>query len=485
MARIDPERAQLVVRLVYDGPAQAGKTTSLRALAQSLGTQIFSAAEEDGRTLYFDWVDYVGGLFEGMPIRCQIVSAPGQTVLENRRRMLLATADAVVFVVDSLPERMPDNRRSYAILREIASQQRVAVGIVIQANKRDLRDAISLDDLRDAFGSGLSLAMTEAVAERGEGVRETFVLAIRLALDRVRALWADGLLDARAPEVESGDQLLAMIVEEERKTSGVVFDVEGETAVTPHVTEHVASDESSPRPPDASIPPGLVWPPVQGRVIVHEAARHTISIARDDAGTWRGVSTTGGWQISSPAAASFPDLEQGREALIAWARWHVAATSRLSPERAIVLAPSVAGEWRLWQIVRASRTLRDLCREAVRMRGRAAGEKLFEIIDLRAQANEVLVESGIAGRVTLEVIAQSANGAPVYAGGADYPPPAQPVRAEHDAAFVEHELLASLRDELAAAPDRLSDLLASIESAAALRGRTDTALRLRRGLLNT
>ena len=103
MARIDPDRTQIVIRLVYDGPAKAGKTTSLRRLAQSLGVSMFSAPEEEGRTLYFDWLDYVGGLYEGMPIRCQVVSAPGQQVLESRRRLLLQSADAVVFVADSRP----------------------------------------------------------------------------------------------------------------------------------------------------------------------------------------------------------------------------------------------------------------------------------------------------------------------------------------------------------------------------------------------
>ena len=78
MALLDPQRQCIVLRAIYDGPAFAGKTTNLRALAESLGSKIYSGEEADGRTLYFDWVDYVGGLFEGLPIRCQIVGVPGQ-----------------------------------------------------------------------------------------------------------------------------------------------------------------------------------------------------------------------------------------------------------------------------------------------------------------------------------------------------------------------------------------------------------------------
>lgn len=478
MARIDPERGHLVVQLVYDGPAQAGKTTSVRALARSLGTQVVSGEEAEGRTLYFDWLDYVGGLFEGMPIRCQIVSAPGQAVLEGRRRRLLESADAVVFVADSQPERMAENLRSYTILREIASREQIAVGIVMQANKRDVPDAMPLDALRDALGGPVSLAITESIAERGEGVRETFVLAIRFALDRVRALWAEGRLDRLPPNYENAQQLLAAMKEHERQSE------ESLVVMDPEPTPAIAAD-AGPRPPDASIPAGLVWPPVQGRIIVHEAARHTIRVARRDDGSWHGV-LAGGWQISSPAEAVYSDLESGREALIAWARWHAATITRLSPERAIVLAPAAPGEWRLWQIVHTSRTLLDLCREAVRTHGRAAGEKVFEIIDLRAQAFESLVRPGLVDRISLELVAVSPNGAPVYAGPATFPPRGDDRDAAHDEpSIVESELLPALRNELAHVPDHLPELLASIEAEAARQGRGGTAYVLRRGLLNT
>src|SRR5262245_233839 len=103
MATYDAERGAIVVRIVYDGAALAGTTTTLQALARGFGRPIFSGDEAHGRTLHFDWVDFVGGRFEGSPIRCQLVSVPGQAALAARRRLLLETADAVVLVVDSTP----------------------------------------------------------------------------------------------------------------------------------------------------------------------------------------------------------------------------------------------------------------------------------------------------------------------------------------------------------------------------------------------
>ena len=57
MAVLDVDRNAVVIRIVYDGPPHAGKTTSLRALAGSLGQTLYSPAEQAGRTLFFDWMD--------------------------------------------------------------------------------------------------------------------------------------------------------------------------------------------------------------------------------------------------------------------------------------------------------------------------------------------------------------------------------------------------------------------------------------------
>jgi len=81
VAILDSGNNAVVIRVVYDGAPLAGKTTSVGALGQGLGAAVVSPAEIGGRTLYFDWLDYTGGLFEGHRIRCQIVSAPGQARL--------------------------------------------------------------------------------------------------------------------------------------------------------------------------------------------------------------------------------------------------------------------------------------------------------------------------------------------------------------------------------------------------------------------
>src|ERR1700754_2058795 len=126
MAVLDPARNEIVIRVVYDGPPEAGKTTSLRALAASLARPAVSPEEDlHGRTRWFDWMEYLGGRFEGCQIRCQIVSVPGQRELAARRRRVVAGADVVVFVADSA---VSETHRTVAYLQELRAMLEVTPG---------------------------------------------------------------------------------------------------------------------------------------------------------------------------------------------------------------------------------------------------------------------------------------------------------------------------------------------------------------------
>ena len=153
MAILDTTANEIVIRVLYDGPPEAGKTTSMRALATSFGqTSVTPEEDAGGRTQWFDWMEYVGGRFEGCRIRCQIVSVPGQRELGHRRRTLLASADVVVFVGDSTPARYGVSLEYLAELRELLPRDAAPIGIVFQANKRDAPGVAPLDDVRAHLG---------------------------------------------------------------------------------------------------------------------------------------------------------------------------------------------------------------------------------------------------------------------------------------------------------------------------------------------
>ncbi len=498
MAQVDPERSRIVIRLVYDGPAWAGKTTSLRHLAKSLGSPVFSGEEADGRTLHFDWVNYVGGLFQGLPIRCQIVGVPGQRVLERRRRLLLETADAVVFVADSRPGQMSENLHAFALLNEVLRDASPPVAVVVQANKRDLAGAVSLEELREGLGGGPSLAMTESVAERGEGIRETFVLAVRLALDRARALWNSRDLLSERPAIDSGQSLLTAMLSAEGDGSQPLTPSSspvGESAAAdelPPIVDPPAVGEQNhggtqrgPWIPDPSVPAGLVWPPVNGRVTVHEATRGTMTLTRSPSGDW--IGSLNSWRLLSPVQALYFDLEEGRQALIGWARWHTAAGAILSPSRAIVLTLAAPNAWRLWQIVGGERTLRDTCRELVTRSDQAVGEALFRIIDLRLRAQRDFVSSGWLAAVDLQTVGASEVGEPMFTGFAPFSTelPRVGVASHFDELrLIEEELGPALKSELSLSPARLPGVLAGVQLAAAAKERRHVADAIRKTLLS-
>ncbi len=353
MAVLDPERNAVVIRIVYDGPPHAGKTTSVRSLGRSLMRSVDTPLEAAGRTMFFDWMEYTGGLFEGHQIRCQIVSVPGQPDLADRRRALLESADVVVFVADtsdgeSVARSVEHVRQMVEILRTAA----LPVGVIVQANKRDLPDAVPRDEIRRALGDDFArTVLTESVAEDGVGIRETFVLAVRLALDRIRELMARGELPRGRPSVDTAEDLLSVLEALPPPAAPVVAeDIESALAAA------VAAQR--PRLPDPRVPSGAIWPPVEGRMVLHEATAGDLSIHRVGDGAWiAGMGS--GWRVHSAASAEFPQFDDGRQALLAWARVHATHADLLSPSRCVVLAEAAHDTWRLWQIVKLTPSLRS------------------------------------------------------------------------------------------------------------------------------
>jgi signal recognition particle receptor subunit beta len=382
MPTIDKERGVLIVRVVYDGPPLSGKTTTLRALAESLGVGITSPEEKDGRTLFFDWVEYVGGLFEGRQIRCQIVSVPGQKELASRRRKLLESADAVVMVADTREAEIED---AYALLRDLlpwCRSQSPPVGVVIQANKRDAPDRVPRAAIHAEFERIAPLALIDTVATTGEGVREAFVFAVRLALDRVRVLANSKNLREGRPDADSADELLLQM--QPLSVAPVTWSDYADSAAPPALVssngpafiefEHLAPDAPSAEAPageseraervaerlfvpDPSMPGGFIWPPVDGRTLLHEVAQLVHTPVLTPCGDWWAAGE--GWRFHSAANALFRGADNARQQLIEWARLHAANVSRLSAGRTVILADAGAGRFRLWQLVRVAPALRD------------------------------------------------------------------------------------------------------------------------------
>ncbi len=106
-----------------------------------------------------------------------------------------------------------------------------------------------------------------------------------------------------------------------------------------------------PATPDERVESGLVWPPVDGRTVLHEIAKARIQLSCSEQGDWSGVSE-GQWQIYSAASDVFDDVNAGRMVLVEAARNNAAADRGRSIDMCVALASDGSGRYRLWHITR-------------------------------------------------------------------------------------------------------------------------------------
>ena len=176
MAVVDFQERQLTLKLVYYGPPLSGKTSNLRALHAAVDKlnrgRLMTLDTRDDRTLFFDLMP-IFFRASGFSFRIKVYTVPGQPVHEATRKVVLASADGVVFVADSSTMSRAENAASWQNLTgNLAALGLERLPIVVQYNKRDLPDAVPLEEV-DRFGDP-QRPVELACAKRGEGVVSTF-----------------------------------------------------------------------------------------------------------------------------------------------------------------------------------------------------------------------------------------------------------------------------------------------------------------------
>ncbi len=179
MSFINHMAKEINCKVVYYGPGLCGKTTNLqfiykRTKPEAKGKMI-SLATETERTLFFDFLPLALGEIRGFKTRFHLYTVPGQVFYDASRKLILKGVDGVVFVADSQEERMDANIESLENLRYNLQEQGYDLDklpYVVQYNKRDLPNIVSLDELRTELNP-TSVPEFEACATTGEGVFET------------------------------------------------------------------------------------------------------------------------------------------------------------------------------------------------------------------------------------------------------------------------------------------------------------------------
>jgi signal recognition particle receptor subunit beta len=179
MVQINFAQKQVSAKIVYYGPGMSGKTTNLEIVHQRAPDpnkgELTSISTDGDRTLFFDFMPLDLGTVAGMRTCFQIYTVPGQVYYNSTRKLVLQGVDGVVFVADSSVAMMNENLESLRNLEENLNEYGKSLATmphVIQFNKRDLPDAMSVDELNQHLNVH-DAPFYKAIANTGQGVFPT------------------------------------------------------------------------------------------------------------------------------------------------------------------------------------------------------------------------------------------------------------------------------------------------------------------------
>lgn len=191
MALINYSTKEITFKIVYYGPAMSGKTTNLRyiydKLPEELKGKFTSIATQDERTLFFDFLPLDLGNIKGYTIKLSLYTVPGQAIYSLTRKTILRATDGIIFVADSQKLIFEKNIESLKDMVENMKEYGLKIEntpIILQYNKRDLQDIISVEELNKSLNFN-SFPYLEAIATQGIGVTESLKLISKLVIRKI------------------------------------------------------------------------------------------------------------------------------------------------------------------------------------------------------------------------------------------------------------------------------------------------------------
>lgn len=210
MVQFNFSERTIKAKVVYYGPAQSGKTTNLEQIHRitdpAANNRLISLNTAQDRTLFFDLLPFSLGAVSGYDFKVQLYTVPGQVQYNATRRVVLAGADAVVFVADSRRSATKENVAAFENMKVNLLANRLVpekVPLVLQYNKQDLPDLATQAEL-DKTLNPWSRRTFSAVACQGTGVIETFVAIVQDMLQAIAVkynLKEKGLDPGTVPDV--------------------------------------------------------------------------------------------------------------------------------------------------------------------------------------------------------------------------------------------------------------------------------------------
>lgn len=195
MPLIDYASRTVWLKLVYAGPAFAGKTTSLRSILRTLKreqTELTTLGAGFDRTLLFEFTPGRPPLREGFTTRVRLYTVPGQLRPETPRQRVLRDVDGLLFVADARWTGVAATVQSLDHLAgdlQLLDRALADVPMVVQYNQQDLPRLARPDYLEYLLNRHSSPPRPSfpTIATTGENVMASLECLLDLVAGRFRA----------------------------------------------------------------------------------------------------------------------------------------------------------------------------------------------------------------------------------------------------------------------------------------------------------
>jgi signal recognition particle receptor subunit beta len=289
MVQFNFSERTIKAKVVYYGPAQSGKTTNLEQIHRLTdpagNNRLISLNTAQDRTLFFDLLPFSLGAVSGYDFKVQLYTVPGQVQYNATRRVVLAGADAVVFVADSRKSMAKENQAAFENMKVNLLANRLVpekVPLVLQYNKQDLPELQGADEMSRALNAWKRPHFA-AVAAQGKGVMETFVAVVQEMLSAIAVkynLKEKGLDPASVPDVVQ--QAFAVLLKQAASAPPVSGGADAPALPPPppaRVVLSQATDADQGAPLQATPETGLV-----SEELLHRSIRSNVELAEALAG---------------------------------------------------------------------------------------------------------------------------------------------------------------------------------------------------------
>jgi mutual gliding-motility protein MglA len=319
-------------KVVYYGPAQSGKTTNLEQIHRltdpAANNRLISLNTAQDRTLFFDLLPFSLGAVSGYDFKIQLYTVPGQVQYNATRRVVLAGADAVVFVADARRSLAKENLAAFENMKVNLLANRLVpekVPLVFQYNKQDLPEVMSAAELDKAINPWGRPALG-AVAAQGKGVLECFVAVVQ---DMLAAIAVKYNLKEKGLDPSSVPSVVQDAFAEVLKSAAAATPAAAAAPPAPRAAKVVVSQQTDSlhaAPPQTGSETGLV-----SEELLHRSLRSNVELAEALSGLVREMNLGLGAILSQAELLMFyrEDAREKRQVAIAAIQQEAARLKRV------------------------------------------------------------------------------------------------------------------------------------------------------------